>query len=75
MKKYILFGASKMAESILENHLIKQNEIDYFFDNNPKKWGTFYLQKEIKKPIYIEQAEILVTSMYNIEIVSQMLQM
>ena len=32
MKKYILFGASKMAESILENHLIKQNEIDYFFD-------------------------------------------
>lgn len=75
MKKYILFGASKMAETVIKNKIIQTENILCFFDNNPEKWGTTYLQKEIKKPLYNKNAEIVVTSMFYTEIVSQLITM
>ena len=64
-----------MAETVINTCLIKESDIVYFFDNDISKWGKKYLKKKVKKPIYDENIIIIVTSMYYVEIVFQLIQL
>ncbi|HID0820805.1 TPA: nucleoside-diphosphate sugar epimerase/dehydratase, partial [Clostridium botulinum] len=66
-EKLILFGASKMGETVYS--LLKDGyDIDYFCDNDKNKWGKELCGLKIISPEYLSKEEfkhsnIIITSM------------
>ncbi|WP_413358939.1 CDP-glycerol glycerophosphotransferase family protein [Robertmurraya sp. 2P01SA] len=74
MKKIILFGASKLGELAFKQ-LKKQFEIVGFIDNDPNKQGSLFLDKEvfgIEVLKSIKDSQIIISSLYDVEIVKQL---
>ncbi|NFU04236.1 TIGR00180 family glycosyltransferase, partial [Clostridium botulinum] len=75
-EKLILFGASKMGETVYS--LLKDGyDIDYFCDNDKNKWGKELCGLKIISPEYLSKEEfkhsnIIITSMYYKEISKQL---
>lgn len=82
-KKLICFGASKMPIDISEKHSVFNMEsyIDYFVDNDPKKWGkaitingkSFTIKSpEVLKEQSFNNHILFITSRFYYEIVPQL---
>lgn len=73
-KKVIIFGASENAKRLLANNNIV---VEYFVDNDDKKWGGTFLNHFIKAPDILlnekkDNIYIIVASIYYPEIAEQL---
>lgn len=72
-KKVGIFGAGETAKRYIDEFKL---DVDFFIDNNPKKWGQFFLGKEIVSPDTLAkrkgQITIIIGSQYVNEISEQL---
>ncbi|AXH98441.1 class I SAM-dependent methyltransferase [Sporosarcina sp. PTS2304] len=76
--KIVLFGAGEAAINLLDAYPFLP--VDAFWDNDPTRWGTDFCDRRITQPVALDSIKneklfILVTSMYWIEISSQLTEM
>lgn len=71
--KIVIFGAGVIAKNYVDFYNL---DVEYYVDNNPKKWGTEYLQTKIKDPNFLIEDKknivVLVCSQYEDEISKQL---
>lgn len=72
--KIFVFGTGSLAKRFIENMSI---DVEGFFDNDPKKWGQQFCEKEIYSPDLIrtlkkEQIGIIIVSSFYQEISQQL---
>lgn len=79
MKNIILFGASKFGKTALANWN-QRNDINViaFCDNDKNKWGLSFEGITVISPadlLIVKYDEIIITSMYDVDILKQLLSM
>ena len=69
--KIVVFGAAKQGAEFVENY---NNRVDYFFDNDEKKWNKPFCNINVIKPVFDPQFQIIVANLnHDIDIVFQLL--